>query len=590
MRRFSLKTIFILFIVISIPLGGLAWRMKRAKQQKVAFERATTLLSEHNEIVYDFQLSGKSAGYFERFGFRDADESLTPKVPTWLVDRFGVDFFGSVTDLSVHHGSIDDYSDLILLGNIEVLFADDLEIKDLKLLENCDRLQSLNVSDNPVSDLEPLRSKPLTHLYVSGTKVTSLKPIEHADGLRFLNCSSCPIADLGPISNMYELEILEAHETQVEDFSPLAKLTALKELHLTELGKSTSEHLSGLINLKSLWIDGQDLDQGHGISIEFLRGLTNIEELRLYNVDATGLSAIGQLKKLRLLNIHSPNVVDISELRNLELLEEINLTCPKVTAIPDLSSLARLKRVSLEMPQVTDWSALSRLTTPSSLSISGAPELTELNLKNLTALKNLRVDDAPLLEHVEFGSTQFEMISLSGSNISDISNFESFNRLDRLFLARTKVVDISPLKNVPYMETLSLVETSIKDLSLLPRISGEFTSLTLDDTPASDLSPLTNGYFYSLSLERMDIKDFKVLETIYAEYLNLSGTKIEDLSVLTKMTSLEYIGLNNTKVRDLSPLYKLKDLRRVELKGTQISAEAVKQFKEALPDCYVEIE
>ena len=147
--------------------------MKRAKQQKVAFERATTLLSEHNEIVYDFQLSGKSAGYFERFGFRDADESLTPKVPTWLVDRFGIDFFGSVTDLSVHHGSIDDYSDLILLGNIEVLFADDLEIKDLKLLENCDRLQSLNVSDNPVSDLEPLRSKPLTHLYaVSYTHLT----------------------------------------------------------------------------------------------------------------------------------------------------------------------------------------------------------------------------------------------------------------------------------------------------------------------------------------------------------------------------------------------------------------------------------
>ena len=56
------------------------------------------------------------------------------------------------------------------------------------------------------------------------------------------------------------------------------------------------------------------------------------------------------------------------------------------------------------------------------------------------------------------------------------------------------------------------------------------------------------------------------------------------------MSSLEHIGLNNTKVRDLSPLYKLKDLRRVELKGTQVSAEAVKQLKEALPECYVEIE
>ena len=244
------------------------------------------------------------------------------------------------------------------------------------------------------------------------------------------------------------------------------------------------------------------------------------------------------------------------------------------------------------MPQVTDWSGLSKLTSLYSLSIFGAPEITELNLKNLTALRKLRVDDAPLLEHVEFGSTQFEMIDLSDSNISDISNFETFNRLDQLFLARTKVVDFSPLKNVPYMETLSLAETSIKDLSLLPRISGEFTSLTLDDTPASDLTPLTKGFFcYTLSLEGMDIKDFKVLEKIYVEYsLNLSGTKIEDLNVLTKMSSLEHIGLNNTKVRDLSPLYKLKDLRRVELKGTQVSAEAVKQLKEALPECYVEIE
>ena len=597
MRRFGLKTIFVLILLVSIALGGFAHRVKRANQQRLVVKRFSAPTSEFGQadavMAYDFQLTGKSQGYFERFGFRDADEARMPNVPKWLVDQLGVDFFGSITDLTIKRGSVGDYFALTSLGNIQYLSAqsaEELEIEDLDFLGNCKQLAILRVAGNPISDLKPLRSKPLTHLFIGGTNVTSLKPIEQAKGLRFLYCSSAPIADFKPLAEMRNLEILLAEKTHVKDFKPLANLTSLKELRLSELGESTTRHLSGLINLTSLCIDGGDLNSGHGVSLDFLRGLERLEELQLYNVGGRDLSALSGLKKLRKLALSSQTVVDISDLRNLPKLENLYLDCPNVGAIPDLTSASGLVRLTLDTPGVINWSEITKLTNLHCLEILQAPKLSKLNLKQFFRLESLQIKNSPL-QQIDFGPSQFEAIDLEKCNIREISGLKNMVSLKRLCLSKTKVEDFSPIKSLPNLENLALVGTSIKDLRLVPKLRGEFTSLNLDGTLATDLAPLVNHAFETLSLEGMDIDDFSFLAKVYVEYrLDLSRTGIENLSPLAKHLQLEELSLNGTKVRDLSPLYGMKKLRHVSLRGTLVSLEEIKKLEAALPDCWVEID
>ena len=80
--QFSLRTLLIGVLVLSLPLSWFACRMQKARRQREAveaIERAGGL------VIYDWQSSG--------FGF---EPSAEPSAPKWARTLLGDDFFGGV--------------------------------------------------------------------------------------------------------------------------------------------------------------------------------------------------------------------------------------------------------------------------------------------------------------------------------------------------------------------------------------------------------------------------------------------------------------------------------------------------------------
>jgi len=139
-----------------------------------------------------------------------------------------------------------------------------------------------------------------------------------------------------------------------------------------------------------------------------IAGAANLEELLLYkNKIKTVDPAIGQLKKLKVLNLFNQGVLaklPWPELGSLGALEELNLAANKIMMVPD-SAFAGLS--SLKMLSLND-NRLVRLGS----------------LKPLTSLEELRLYNNNLEEMPEIDSVNLEIVELNKNRISSIpSNY-----------------------------------------------------------------------------------------------------------------------------------------------------------------------
>lgn len=87
------------------------------------------------------------------------------------------------------------------------------------------------------------------------------------------------------------------------------------------------------------------------------------------------------------------------------------------------------------------------------------------------------------------GLTGLTKLSLSGTQVSDLSPLETLIRLTLLSLTGTKASDLSPLEKLTGLTELWVDETQVSDLSPLRALTG-LTELWLDGIPATDLRPL----------------------------------------------------------------------------------------------------
>lgn len=69
--------------------------------------------------------------------------------------------------------------------------------------------------------------------------------------------------------------------------------------------------------------------------------------------------------------------------------------------------------------------------------------------------------------------------------------------------------------------------------------------------------------------------------------LDLSDNKITDLTPLSGMGSLRSLHLDNNEIKDFKPLYSLRGLTTLSISGMSISESALKELKNALPDCII---
>jgi len=211
--RFSLRTLLIVVVLLSLPLG---WFVRQAQRQRKAVE---AIRKAGGLVWYDYEL--------DEDGFSTGTEE--PPTPAWLRELIGDDFFLDVVGVGV---------------------AEDTGVGDVVLehVKGLTKLEYLVLGGSPITDDGLENAKGLTRLdglVLLGTQVTD-DGLEHLKGLT-------------------ELEWLELSFTQVTDdgLVHLAGLERLKWLGLsrTDVTDRGLEHLKGLRELQQLELSGTQVTQ-----------------------------------------------------------------------------------------------------------------------------------------------------------------------------------------------------------------------------------------------------------------------------------------------------------------------------------------
>ena len=209
------------------------------------------------------------------------------------------------------------------------------EITILSFLLNFPNLEILRLRDGKITDIEPIKElkklKEFSMISVSkGTKENfKVYPSFHSfrDFLDYTPISYCMNLEGLYITGLYSIKLIE-------------NLTNLKELYLGGSSIQDLLPLTNLINLKMLDISIETKN------IEPIKYLTNLEDLTIYYIHLSDISALSNLKNLKELNICQSNITDLEPIKELKNLEVLNLSKSRnLINISPLSDLINLKRL-----------------------------------------------------------------------------------------------------------------------------------------------------------------------------------------------------------------------------------------------------
>jgi uncharacterized membrane protein len=330
--QISIRGLIVLVLVIGGCLGWIAHIVRSAQGQRDA---VAAVRKAGGVVLYDWQFDG------EKVRVKPGTNTISDEVPgwpKWLVDRLGVDAFGSVTQASFHSRGVSVSSNAIdtafahvgRLDRLTQLTLVQSPVTDAGLahLEGLSNLESLMLrsctkfSDAGLVHLEGLAS--LQGLYLDGAKVTDagLVHLRRLTQLEKLGLDRASVSDAGLVhlEGMSRLRFLNLRGTRVSD-GGLKRLKALKSLDALNLG-DTEVTDRGLANLKdlarltNLWLGGSKItDDG----LIHLRGMSGLTVLGLYHAQVTdaGLVNLEGLTALQTLDLTGTRVTD----RGLECLK-----------------------------------------------------------------------------------------------------------------------------------------------------------------------------------------------------------------------------------------------------------------------------
>jgi hypothetical protein len=184
-------------------------------------------------------------------------------------------------------------------------------ISNLQGMQYVTGLTSLNLNNNNVVDLHPLRSiKPLTTLrLIENAKLADITPLAALSNLKTLDLQSTSVRDISPLRDLQLLE-LSLRNKAVIDLSPLRNM-ALTKFEI--LGSDTSD-ISPLANapLEILAIDGSKVSD-----ISMLTNLANLSYFNATDSPIADIRALLAAKRLSVLYLYRTKVTAIDVLSQL---------------------------------------------------------------------------------------------------------------------------------------------------------------------------------------------------------------------------------------------------------------------------------
>ncbi len=127
-------------------------------------------------------------------------------------------------------------------------------IKDLTGLEHCQALMSLDLSDNAITSIAPLKGlSRLQQIILNHNQIEDLSPISEIIAIQYLGIEGNRVKSLEPLRKLERLSSLYADGNQISDLSPILKLPKLGSIYLKNNQITKIDGLGGAGREGQIW-------------------------------------------------------------------------------------------------------------------------------------------------------------------------------------------------------------------------------------------------------------------------------------------------------------------------------------------------
>jgi len=196
-----------------------------------------------------------------------------------------------------------------------------------------------------------------------------------------------------------------------------------------------------------------------------------------------------------------------------------------------------------------------------------------IHLQRFPGLRLLSVSDTDISDLSPLaGLSALQSLDCSKTEVSDLGPLAALSALQSLDCSATQVSDLGPLAALSALQSLGCSATQVSDLGPLAGLSA-LQSLGCCYTWVSDLGPLAGlSALQSLDCYRTQVSDLGPLAGLSAlQSLNCYRTQVSDLGPLAGLSALQSLGCWNTQVSDLGPLAGLSALQSLNCSRTRVS-------------------
>ncbi len=214
-------------------------------------------------------------------------------------------------------------------------------LADIPKLKN---LKQLAICNQSITDLSPLEDTGILQLSLVGNNITDISPLANMPSLKEVLLGYNPIIDISPLTKQPDLIQLDLSGTSVYELSPI--------------GDSNIETLT-LFGTPVLYYDA-------------LNQLSNLQSLRITNLDDRGLTVVSSLHQLSKLVIFN-SVTDLTPLLELTNLTSLDINHNDIQSLDGIDQFSRLTYLCLGSENDLDLSLLTRMENLQILDIFSQP-------------------------------------------------------------------------------------------------------------------------------------------------------------------------------------------------------------------------
>ncbi|MBQ3392998.1 MAG: leucine-rich repeat domain-containing protein [Lachnospiraceae bacterium] len=320
-----------------------------------------------------------------------------------------------------------------------------------------------------------------------------------------LSLANCGIRSIDALGELTNLEFLDLNFNAVEDVSPLAGMTCLRQLSLQNNRIADIRALGSLTALHSLDVGGNRITD-----LSVLEELPQLLELAVNDNPARDIGPVLTCSSLVSLNVCGLGLQDCAWVSSFPALEKLYLSDNAVSDLAPLSECRELTSLYLQGNGITDLTPLA-----------GLSGLEYLDIQDNALRSPQGPQDGDIAEPLSplEGMKGLVWLDARRCGLTDLSPLESMTSLTYLDASLNAITDLSPLKDLRRLSYLDLSGNGITKIDSLARL----TSLSY------------------LDLRNNQIEEVKALEGLTGlKYLYMGGNPAEDQDLPERIRLLDH--------------------------------------------------